>query len=183
VTGAPTAALPVSVENPETWNEISRAITERTGLPPVTDLASVLGFVGASIRLVFEAENAQRPDTLRASFAEPVIAQLIRHGGGFIGSTPSAADVNLVGVPGSSGPPAVRLRIRITAANPAGQPSYLEQFWDVQMGGGTVTVGATTCPNCGAPLADGAIVCSYCRADTRSAQNVPLLVVKLERVS
>ena len=36
------------------------------------------------------------------------------------------------------------------------------------------------CPNCGAPIARGELVCEHCRADVRSVVTVPLVVSRLE---
>jgi hypothetical protein len=73
------------------------------------------------------------------------------------------------------------VRLDLLEANRA--PGVRQHFWDVQIGGNTVVVGAPTCPTCGAPLAHGALVCSYCHTDTRSAAEKLFLVVKLERLN
>jgi NMD protein affecting ribosome stability and mRNA decay len=41
-------------------------------------------------------------------------------------------------------------------------------------------VGQQTCPNCGAPIGNGELVCGYCRTDVRSLVEVPLVVSRLE---
>ena len=79
----------------------------------------------------------------------------------------------------ADGHPVVRTHLRIQVQRPDGSPSVATQFWDLQLGA-QVMVGQQTCPNCGAPIGGGELVCGYCRTDVRSLVEVPLVVSRLE---
>ena len=53
------------------------------------------------------------------------------------------------------------------------------QVWDLQLGT-QVTIGQPQCPNCGAPLARGELICGHCHADVRSIVEAPIAVSRLE---
>ena len=53
------------------------------------------------------------------------------------------------------------------------------QFWDFTFNA-QVTVGQSTCPNCGAPLSGGELICDHCHTDVRRTVEAPLVVNRLE---
>jgi hypothetical protein len=184
MSSAPLAAgMPIAVENPEDWPRIASVIERRTGTPPVVELPVLVRFLGDCIARLFEAEKEHNPEMLRGSFSDEVIGKLLHLSLHVPGWTAVAADVLLIGAPEGLEHVVLRTRARVQARGEDGQTSVHEQFWDLAMGDLTTTVGATSCPNCGAPLPKGALACAYCHTDTRSTAHVPLQVVRLERLS
>ena len=56
---------------------------------------------------------------------------------------------------------------------------HLVDFWDLQVGG-RATVAPSVCPNCGAPIARGELICTHCQTDVRSVVDTALLVSRVE---
>jgi hypothetical protein len=116
---------------------------------------------------------------LRGTFADQVIAQCQRNAGSFTGARPASAVVHLVGSHMENRQPVLRARISIQVEDPDGAQTVNNQFWDLQLGA-QVTVGQPNCPNCGAPVGKGELICGHCRADVRNVVEVPLVVTRLE---
>lgn len=178
-----TTSPAATVENPERWNDVARAIEKSTNQPPSANLESLTAFITESIQLLIEADNSHNADLLRTHFSERVISQLVQFSGNLTGCTAKSIDLFLIGAPMATGNPIVRFRVVLTVSDPSHQLSRREQFWDIELGSVPVVTGATTCPSCGAPLGPGALVCPYCHASTQVAGQSPLLVVKFERMS
>jgi hypothetical protein len=87
--------------------------------------------------------------------------------------------VHLVGSRVVDGHPTLRLHVVINGERSGGEPSVERHFWDLQLGA-QVTVAQQTCPNCGAPIATGELICDHCHADVRTTAEVPLVVSRLE---
>jgi hypothetical protein len=175
--------VPVTVGNPGDWEALAATIAERTGVPPPFGPDALGTFVGQSVQLLVEADNAHSADVLRANFASPVIAQLLHYAGSLVGCTAQSVTVELLGAPHDGLEPVVRIAVRLALRERDGRPGVRQHFWEVQLADNLVTVGAAVCPTCGAPVASGALVCPYCHADTRRTTTEPFLVVKLERLS
>jgi uncharacterized Zn finger protein (UPF0148 family) len=73
----------------------------------------------------------------------------------------------------------LRVHLAIVAEYDQGARRVVSQFWDLQLGA-QATVAQPSCPNCGAPLAQGELICAHCGTDVRSVVEVPLLVSRLE---
>jgi predicted amidophosphoribosyltransferase len=71
------------------------------------------------------------------------------------------------------------VHIVISGQDETGEQTVDRLFWDLELGG-QVTVGQPTCPNCGAPIAAGELICDHCRTDVRTTVQVPLVVTRLE---
>jgi uncharacterized protein (UPF0212 family) len=173
------APVPVSIENAADWEQFAGRIASVTGMPTPVTPELLTGMLGSAVALLFEADAAKDPDLLRGTFADPIVAQCARNVGCLEGETPTAAVARLVGVPTAGGRPSLRAHLSIDARTAEGSDVLNSQFWDLQLGG-DVTVGQPSCPNCGAPVERGALICGHCGTDVRSVVQVPLLVTRLE---
>jgi zinc-ribbon domain len=115
---------------------------------------------------------------LRGTFGDPVVAQCGRNLGQCSGARPTSVAVHLVGSRLADGHPVVRAHLVIQVSGSDGSPGVTGQFRDLQLGG--QVTGQPTCPNCGAPVGDGELICSHCHADVRSVIDAPIVVSRLE---
>jgi hypothetical protein len=175
------AAVPTTVDNPADWGDITAAITRRTGTPPSVGLESLCRFVGDAVALLVDADKTGTFEELRRSFSPQVVAQLAAHPGDYAGCRPRAVRLTLIGAPHRDGDPVVRVRVRIELADAHDGGVESDQFWDVQMKATPEHTAPDVCPNCGAPLGAGALVCGFCRAEPGPSSATPLLVARLER--
>lgn len=171
--------IPASIENADDWKEIAQQIASEAGLPTEITPETVAGMIGSAVPLLFKADASRETDLLRGTFTEDVIAQRQRTVGSLRGEQPVSAAVSLVGAHMAEGDPVLRVHLTIQALEADGTECITRQFWDVQLGD-QVTVGKPTCPNCGAPIAKGQLICEHCQADVRSVVQVPLVVSRLE---
>jgi hypothetical protein len=171
--------IPASIDNVGDWEGIAHQIASESGLPTDVTPDLIVGMIGSAVALLFQADAAKDMNLLRGTFADPVIAQCQRNAGCLLGEEPISAVVDLVGAHMMDGHPVLRARIPVRVRGADGSESVNSQFWDLQLGA-QVTVGQTTCPNCGAPIATGELICGHCRADVRSVVNTPLVVSRLE---
>jgi len=170
--------IPVVIDNPGDWASIMEELGSRTGSPPTITPELVAGVVGSAAPLLFAADAAGTSDRLRGTFPDPVIAQVERNFGSFFGERPVSGTVHLVGSPAGPVPPALRIHLQLLVKSAQGDDGVNSQFWDLAVGS-QVTVGDATCPNCGAPLAVGQLICDHCHTDARSIVSVPLAVSRL----
>jgi hypothetical protein len=178
------AGIPVTTENAQDWPDIASDIEKRSGTPPTADLSVVERFMGDCIALLSEADRAHNPELLRGSFADELVGRLLRLTVPACGWTAVAAHLVLIGAPAGVERAVLRIRANVQARDQDGdEPSVHEQFWDLAFGDLTATVATTNCPNCGAPLTQGVLVCPYCHTDTRATAHVPLQVVRLQRLT
>lgn len=171
--------VPVSIENPEDWGMLSSQITAASALPTVLTPDLIAGMLGTAVPLLFTADAARNVDLLRGTFTDSVVAQCLRNLGSLAGAQPTQVVAHMVGSHVVDSHAVVRVRLTIRTHDPVGTPGVQNQFWDLQAGD-QVTVGQPTCPNCGAPLGTGELVCSHCHTDVRTVANVPLAVSRLE---
>jgi hypothetical protein len=182
MTGTTTVQLPpisVVVDNPNEWATITQEMASRAGAPPAVGLDLLTGVVASAAPLLFEADATRSPGLLRGTFTDPVIAQVQRNLGYLNGERPESAVVHLIGSPTGAGPAVIRIHVQVGVRSPEGASGVSRQFWDLTVGA-QVVVAQATCPNCGAPLAPGQLICDHCRADVRSVVQVPLAVSRLE---
>ncbi len=118
-------------------------------------------------------------DLLRGTFAAPVMAQCQRQCGCLNGDTPDSVVLHLVGSPMQDGKTALRVHLLIKTRTSDGGEGVNSQFWDFAVGA-QVTVGQTSCPNCGAPLGSGQLICDHCHANVGQVVDAPLVVSRLE---
>jgi hypothetical protein len=173
------APVPTSIENPDDWDTIAAQITHGTGLPLGVTPDTLVAMVGSAVPLLVAAQSAGDAGLLRGTFADPVVAQCQRFGADLLSGTPDATVVHLVGGRTAGGHPVLRVHVVIHGAGAGGEPTIDRQFWDVQVGA-DVTVGKHACPNCGAPIGPGELICGHCRTDVRVTVQVPLVVTRLE---
>ncbi len=173
------AAVPASIDNPEDWDALAGQIVAATGMPPDFTPDTIAAMVGGAVPLLFEADAAGNPDLLRGTFSDPVVAQCARNAGECMGARPTSVTVHLVGSRIDDGHPVVRAHLVIAVGRPDGTAGGIGQFWDLQLGG-QATVGQPECPNCGAPIATGELICSHCHMDVRSVVDVPIVVSRIE---
>ena len=173
------APVPASIDNPADWDVITGQITRATGLPVTTSPETLLGMVSSAVPLVFEAQSTGNAGLLRGTFADSVVAQCQRNGTLMLSGRPGSTDVHLVGSRVMNGNPTLRLHLVIHGQDESGRQTIDRHFWDLELGG-QVTVGQQSCPNCGAPIAPGELICGHCRTDVRTTVQVPLVVSRLE---
>jgi hypothetical protein len=171
--------VPTTIANPGEWEAIAKQIAAESGLPTPVTPEILDGMISSAVPLLFEADAARDMDLLRGTFADPVIAQCQRNAGCLLGEQPESVLINLVGAHMVEAHATLRARLAIQVKSADGSESVNTQFWDLELGG-EVTVGQATCPNCGAPIAQGALICEHCRADVRSVVKAPLVVSRLE---
>jgi hypothetical protein len=173
------APITASIDNAGDWDAIAQEVTRVSGLPlPITP-DSLLGMIRGAVGLAFAAQSAGNAGLLRGTFADPVVAQCQRNGVRLLSGTPESAVVHLVGGRVVGDHPTLRVHVVIEGQDDAGEPTVDRHFWDLETGA-QVTLAAQTCPNCGAPLAPGELICGHCRADVRTTVEAPLVVSRLE---
>ncbi len=173
------APVPVSIDNSGEWETFAQQLSSEDGEPTVVTPDVLAGMIGSALPLLFAADRGRDMNVLRGTFSDPVIAQCERNAGCLGGGRPVSAVVHLVGTPIEEGHPGLRAHLAVAVQGADGAESASGQFWDLQLGAQT-TVGEPTCPNCGAPIAPGHLICEHCGTDVRSAISVPLIVGKLE---
>ncbi len=173
------APVPASLDNPGDWDTIAEQVTHATGLPLGLTADSLLAMIGSAVPLLVAAQTAGDAGVLRGTFADPVVAQCGRNGTALLTGTPDSTLVHLVGARTINGRPVLRVHLVIRGADAVGAPTLDRQFWDIQVGA-DVTIGQQLCPNCGAPVDPGELVCGHCRTDVRVTVQVPLVVTRLE---
>ena len=177
------AAIPTSLDNPEEWDEIVRAITSETGLAPTITPAAITALVGSALPLLFQVDVSDL-SPLRGTFSNEAIAERAHGSSSFQGIRPSSAVVHLVGAPpGDDARPLLRIHLAISSQGADGQASVTRQFWDLAISAQASAAAPpppSSCSNCGAPLTQGQLFCSHCGTDMRSAVAATLTVVKLQ---
>jgi len=173
---APVAA---SIDNPDDWEGLANQITAGAGMPTAITPEMIIGMIGSAVPLLFAADAARDANLLRGTFSDSVIAQCMRNSGGLMDAQPTTAAVRLVGSRVVDGHPVVRTHLSIQTHAGGGTPTTQNQFWDLQFGG-QVTVGQPNCPNCGAPIGTGELICGHCHTDVRSVIDVPIVVSRLD---
>jgi ribosomal protein S27AE len=173
------APVPASIDNPGDWEVLAKQITVGTGMPTVVTLEMIVGMIRSAVPLLFAADATRNPNLLRGTFSDSVVAQCLRNSGELTDLQPVTVVVHLVGSRVVDGHPSVRAHLSIQAQSPNGNPSANNQFWDLQIGG-QVTVSQPNCPNCGAPIGKGELICGHCHTDVRSVVDVPIVVSRLD---
>jgi hypothetical protein len=173
------APIPASIDNSGDWGGITAQIASETGVPPVLTPEILVGMVGSAVPLLFEADASKDMNPLRGTFADTVVAQCQRNAGCLEGEHPTSAVVHLVGAHMVDGHCLLRAHLVIQVQGADGDQGTARQFWDLQLGA-QVTVGQPNCPNCGAPIATGTLICEHCQTDVRSVVEVPLVVSRIE---
>jgi len=173
------APVPATIDNAADWDVLANQVAVGTGMPTVVTPEMIVGMVGSAVPLLYAADAARDVNLLRGTFSDPVVAQCTRNAGALMGALPTAIVVHLAGSRLMDGHPVVRAHLSIQADDPRGNPTTCRQFWDLQFGG-QVTVSQPSCPNCGAPVGKGELICGHCHADVRSAVDVPIVVSRLD---
>jgi hypothetical protein len=173
------APVPASIDNPGDWEVLANQITINTATPTVVTPEMIVGMIGSAVPLLFAADAARNPNLLRGTFSDPVVAQCQRNTGELMNAQPATVVVHLVGSRVVDGHPVVRAHLSIQAQDRDGNASAHHQFWDLQFGG-QVTTGQLNCPNCGAPIGEGELICGHCHTDVRRVVDVPIVVSRLE---
>ncbi|MHB8220382.1 MAG: zinc ribbon domain-containing protein [Acidimicrobiales bacterium] len=179
VPGGELAPIPVTVENPDTWNELSAQLSAAEGMPTRLSLELLCGMVGSAVPLQFAANATGSTDLLRGTFTDEVVAQAHRSVGHLEDARPVAASVRLVGVPIRDGRPELRVHVKVSAVAAGGTKVVFGEFWDLRSDS-QATVSQAQCPACGAPLGMGQLICDHCHADVRTVVSVPLSVARME---
>jgi hypothetical protein len=173
------APVAVSVDNPEDWPDILNQMAAATGEPSTLTLDVLTATVGSAVPMLFAADSSGNMDVLRGTFAPGVIAQCQRNAGSLNGDEPVAVVLHLVGTPMRDGDRTLRVHLLVDTRSPDGVQHGSSQFWDFAFNA-QVTVGRSSCPNCGAPLEGGQLVCDHCHTDVRQTVEAPLVVNRLE---
>jgi hypothetical protein len=173
------APIPVTVENPEVWSELSTQLSAAEGMPTRLTLETLCGMVGSAVPLQFAADASGSADLLRGTFTDQVVAQAQRNIGRLREARPVSAEVRLVGVPIRDGRPELRIHITVASLAPDGDKVAVGEFWDLSSDN-QATVSTARCPSCGAPLGLGQLICDHCHSDARTVVTVPLAVSRME---
>lgn len=173
------APVPATIDNAADWDVLANQIMVATGMPTAVTPQMIAGMVGSAVPLLFAADSARNLNPLRGTFSDPVVAQCARNAGTLMGAHPQSVVVHLAGSRVVDGHPVVRAHLSIQATGEDGNPAPCQQFWDLQFGA-TVTVGQPSCPNCGAPVGQGELICGHCHADVRSVIDAAIVVSRLE---
>lgn len=173
------AAIPATIENEAGWERIAQQITAEGGTPTTLTPATIAGMLACAVPLLFAADAARDMSPLRGTFADTVIAQCQRNAGSLEGGQPASVRAQLVGTHLAEGHPTLRAHLTIQLHGASDGQSASNQFWDLQLAA-QATVAQSGCPNCGAPLATGELICAHCGADVRTVVAVPLIVIRLE---
>lgn len=173
------APVPATIDNAADWDLLAHQITAGAGMPPVVTPEMIVGMVGSAVPLLFAADAARNLNLLRGTFSDPMVAQCTRNAGTLMGALPKAVVIHLAGSRVVDDHQVVRAHLSIKATEPEGKPTSSQQFWDLQFGG-QVTVSQPSCPNCGAPVGRGELICGHCHTDVRSVVDVPIVVTRLD---
>jgi hypothetical protein len=173
------APIPSTIDNLDDWQVIAQQIATGSGLPTTITPEIVAEMIGGAVPLLFKADAAKDMNLLRGTFTDHVVAQCQLNAGSFLGEQPISAVVHLVGAHMEDGHPVLRAHVVIELQRAEGGRTVNRQFWDLTLGA-QVTVGQRACPNCGAPVNDGELICSHCQTDVRTAVDVPAVVSRLE---
>lgn len=179
---ASTTPITLTLENPEEWPKLAEQIEARTGMPPTSDPEEIVGMAALAVALVYQCDADGDFGRLRGTFTDDVVAQCERNHGCLMGARPLPGTMELIGAGyNDTGDPAVRVRVAITVqSDDSGPPRPSTVFLDLQLGAEVTEESTSVCKNCGAPLAHGQLVCSYCGSDMRTVMRVPLAVCNLE---
>jgi hypothetical protein len=173
------APIHAAIDNPADWETLNQEIVSLTGVPSAVTPDAIAEMIGSAVPLLFEADRTGKADLVRGTFTDQLVAQCRRNPGSLSGEQPLAAGVHLVGAHVTDGHPVVRAHLTIEVRRPDGSQGVNRQFWDLQLGA-QVTVGQGTCPNCGAPIGQGELICEHCHTDVRGVVEVPVVVSRLE---
>ncbi len=168
-----------SIDNPADWEAVTAGITRATGLPVATTPDTLLALLGSAVALMFEAQASGNMNVLRGTFAAPVVAQCQANADGLLTGRPGSIVVHLAAGRVVDGHGVLRVHLNIAGVRADGSPSLDRQFWDLQLGA-QATVAQSACPNCGAPVSGGELVCGHCGTDVRSMVDVAAIVTRLE---
>jgi hypothetical protein len=171
--------LPVTVDNPDDWGEIERRIAAETGTAPAITPDVLAMTVGSAVPMLFAADGSGDADMLRGTFSDQVLTQRRNQLGSLGGEVPVSVTLHLVGAPSHDGHAVIRAHVVVATRSPDGSSETTGMFWDLSVDT-QVVVGQSSCPNCGAPLAAGCLVCDHCHTDVRQVTNAPLVVTRLE---
>jgi len=180
--GAPSPVAPVAiaVANPAHWADVATAFERQTGVPLNVNVEYLEAFVATAVPALFLADATGQYGLLRGFMLDLVVAQCERNRGILEGASAQGVSLFVVGIPHDEPEPGVpiRLKLGISATSRTGLSKAVEQFWDVSVNQ-TATISLVKCPDCGAPLAPGELVCHYCHVSTAQVVVHPLLVSRL----
>jgi hypothetical protein len=173
------STVPARIDNEECWEEIAKQIEAESGLPTQVTPQLVSGMISSVVPLLYQADAAKDMGLLRGTFTDALIAQRQRIAGCLQGARPILVVADLIGTHMDDGHPTIRAKLSIRLTNRDGGESVANEFWDLRLGD-TATVSQANCPNCGAPMGQGELICGHCGTDARSVVTVPLVVSRLE---
>jgi hypothetical protein len=168
-----------SIDNLADWDAVTAGITRATGLPVAITPDTLLALLGSAVALMFEAQSSGNMNVLRGTFAAPIVAQCQANADGLLTGRPESIVVHLAAGRVVDGHGVLRVHLNIAGVRTDGAPSLDRQFWDLQLGA-QATVAQSACPNCGAPVSGGELVCGHCGTDVRSVVDVTAAVTRLE---
>ncbi len=151
-------------------------------LPQEISLESVKLFVSTMVPQMYSCMINHDFRSLLNSFSQEAVEALKFLSAHYVGNEPNLVEVNLVGLtPDQANKDFMELRIHLTvhAADSDGSPVILQQFWDVS-GNHSFEGSLSQCPNCGAPVEAGTIVCKYCHSDLRSESTATIFVSRVQ---
>lgn len=174
------APIPASIENANEWDAYARELSADTGLPTQLTPELVANVIGGAVPLLFAADASPGDmSSLRGTFSDQVIVQCRRNHGDLSGARPTSVSAQMTGTPHVDGHAVLRMHLTIRVVDSAGREGVTRHFWDLQLNTQAI-VGQAECPNCGAPVPKGELICEHCQADVRQLVATPLIVSRLE---
>ncbi len=173
------ATVAVVLDNPEDWSDVARQLAAASSIAGAITPELLTMTVGSAVPIMFAADRSGDADILRGTFSDQVISQRRQHPGSFDGDTPVSVTLHLIGAPMQGGKPVIRVHLVVATRSDDGGNRASSQFWDFTVDS-QVVVGQALCPNCGAPIPEGELVCDHCHTDVRQVVSAPLVVSRLE---
>jgi len=171
--------VPVVLDDPDDWSDIAQQLAAASSMPGAITPDLLTTTVGSAVPILFAADRLADADILRGTFTDQVITQRRQQPGSLNGDTPVSVTLHLIGAPAHDGNLVIRAHLVIATLSPGGANRASSQFWDFTIDS-QVVVGKAICPNCGAPVPEGQLICEHCHADVRQVVSAPLVVSRLE---
>jgi hypothetical protein len=178
VSGAPTPVqIPVVIDNLADWTDMAKVLASDLSVQSTITPELITQFVGSAVKVLFSIGSIEQIGLARGVVSDHVLNQF-EHLIGQLSGTPVAVTVHLVSTPEDGDHYEVRIHVGVRVNG--GNAEVVWMVWDL-MTDAAVAVAPSTCPNCGAPLENGVLICPFCHASVLpTAARSPLQITRLE---
>lgn len=179
-TGSPTTPVevPLTVDNPGDWASLAAKMGAEVGLPTHATREAVTNFVQHAASVLFVADASHNIDLLRSIFEEGVVESYRNLFGQFANATPQAYAVHLISSVPDNNRPDIRILVTISYQR-SGADRVSKMFWDLVFDT-TLRVAAARCPNCGAAVEAGGLICTYCQHELSTTVAAAVAVSRVQ---